>query len=568
MMGTTRFRPLLAVLAMVTAGEAHEDRPPYRATNVEVVGHTATGTTLSDVWVHRSYVYLGSRTCGDGVSIVDARVPEHPLVLGRLPADSQSTYEDVVVISVRTPHFQGDLLAVGVQPCSPQGAKRGVHLWDVSDPAKPEELAFYVTGQRSAVHELDARQIGEKALLFLAVPYSERFNEGGDFRIVDATDPRRPVQLSNWGVYSKLGLVDANLRVLGRPVVYCHSVKVSEDGRYAFLSYWDAGYIALDISNPAEPVFLSRIEYRMPEEGNAHSTFPVMHRNLLFAADEDYLIGGIQVTIETPQPAALAASELPFAKPGCSLESNEFEVVPAGQGCGGALPDLSGKIAAFEPGGACSYYARALVAQRAGAAGFLVTRTDGAIAGSGADAITIGGALISPADYDRLQSTGIVRARIAASVDDTWGYLRIFDIADLKAPRQIGTFTTPNTKRCPVQDDGWYTVHNPVVVGNRAYMSWYSDGLRVADVSDPTKPVEVASFVITGQGSVAARTPSRSADHIEHERGEGDPESFVWGVVVDEGGLVYLSDEMTGLWIVRLQENGQSGASSRRPRGR
>jgi hypothetical protein len=331
-MSATCFRFLLAAVTLATLGQAHEEHPPYRATNMELVGHAATGTTLADVWVHRSYVYLGSRACGEGVSIIDARVPEHPLVLGRLPADSQSTYEDVVVISVSTPQFQGDLLAVGVQPCSAQGNKRGVHLWDVSDPAKPVELAFHVTGQRGAVHELDARQVGDKVLLFLAVPFSERYNEGGDFRIVDATDPRKPLQLSDWGVYSRLGLVDANLRVLGRPVVYCHSVKVSEDGRYAFLSYWDAGYITLDIANPAAPVFLSRVEYRMPDEGNAHSVFPVMGRNLLLAADEDYLIGGIQVTLESPQQATLVASELPFARPGCSVEAKELEVVLAGQG--------------------------------------------------------------------------------------------------------------------------------------------------------------------------------------------------------------------------------------------
>jgi hypothetical protein len=31
---------------------------------------------------------------------------------------------------------------------------------------------------------------------------------------------------------------------------------------------------------------------------------------------------------------------------------------------------------------------------------------------------------------------------------------------------------------------------------------------------------------------------------------------------------VYLSDEMTGIWIVRMQDNGHAGTASRRSRGR
>ena len=81
------------------------------------------------------------------------------------------------------------------------------------------------------------------------------------------------MQVSDWGVYSRLNLNDRDLRVLSRPVVYCHSVSVSVDGRYAFLSYWDAGYITLDIADPANPVFLSRTEYQADDEGNAPLSF-------------------------------------------------------------------------------------------------------------------------------------------------------------------------------------------------------------------------------------------------------------------------------------------------------
>jgi hypothetical protein len=239
------------------------------------------------------------------------------------------------------------------------------------------ELAFFETGKRGSVHELSARQVGARVFLYLAVPYSERYGEGGDFRIVDATDPRQPRQVADWGVYSRLKLNDADLRVLGRPVVYCHSASVSEDARYAFLSYWDAGYITLDISDPVNPTFLSRTVYEWPEEGNAHSVFPVMSRNLLIAADEDYQIGGVQVEVSSPGQSLLAAQELPFAKQACGTESKEAELVFVGDGCGGGgLPDLTGRIAGLDSG-RCTYYEKAIAAQRAGAAGFLVAQTTG-----------------------------------------------------------------------------------------------------------------------------------------------------------------------------------------------
>jgi hypothetical protein len=241
---------------LISAADSSDD-PHFHASNMELVGHVRTGTVAADLWVHRAHAYVGSRACGEGVSVIDVNAPAEGRLLGRLPADRNSTYEDVVVISVETAEFRGDLLAAGVQPCSASGTKRGVHLWDVTNPADPVELAFFETGRRGSVHELSARQVGERVFLYLAVPFSERYGEGGDFRIVDATDPRQPRQVADWGVYSGLKLKDADLRVLGSPVVYCHSVAVSEDGRYAFLSYWDAGYVTLDISDPGTPRFVS-----------------------------------------------------------------------------------------------------------------------------------------------------------------------------------------------------------------------------------------------------------------------------------------------------------------------
>jgi hypothetical protein len=62
----------------------------------------------------------------------------------------------------------------------------------------------------------------------------------------------------------------------------------SEDGRTLFVSYWDAVYISLDVSNPSQPRFLGRFTYQPNEDGDAHSTSYDDQRKLLFTADEDF----------------------------------------------------------------------------------------------------------------------------------------------------------------------------------------------------------------------------------------------------------------------------------------
>ncbi len=59
--------------------------------------------------------------------------------------------------------------------------------------------------------------------------------------------------------------------------------------------------------------------------------------------------------------------------------------------------------------------------------------------------------------------------------------LRSFSIADLSAPRLIGVYTGANDS----------IDHNGFVRGNRYYMSNYSDGLTVLDITNPASPTRV-----------------------------------------------------------------------------
>ena len=76
-------------------------------------------------------------------------------------------------------------------------------------------------------------------------------------------------------------------------------------------------------------------------------------------------------------------------------------------------------------------------------------------------------------------------------------------------------------------------MHNAQFVGDKLYLSWYSDGVRIVDVASPTNPRELAFY-----------RPQPHAGVLF-----GHPIPLVWGVHVAKG-RIYLSDMFFGLYVV------------------
>ena len=418
---------------------------------MEVVAHEPLGDRgfNGDVWAHEGYAYIGhwgfqdwasgskTRFCPEapnsGVAVVrvgDGSDVERVATLQNPPGTSA---EDVVVYSARDGR---DIAVAGIQWCggsrTDPDAERGLMLWDVSDPAEPEQIGYLKTACCTrGVHEFEVEHHANGRTYAYAMVPTSRYpgetttyrdvNGDGDFRLIDITDPSKPTQVSDWGIqdiggpfYAGQGCdADAN---------YGHGAEPSADGTEVFLAYWDSGFVKLDVSDPANPVFKARTVYPPEADGDAHSSSYDDGRKLLFATDEDF----------------------------CKTSG---------------------------PG-----------------------------------------------------------------IETGYGYLRIYDYDLSKAgtPRQIGSFRTPNSLGTSSQGAGDFVVHNALVVGTDVYLSWYSDGVRVVDAADPTRPREVAYFV-----PPAGQNPVKPS-----QRGTLSQTPQVWGVVV-EGGLVYASDMNTGLWVLR-----------------
>nr|MBA2332778.1 hypothetical protein [Actinomycetota bacterium] len=277
--GSTVGRRLLAAvivtLAIAGAGTAGSEPKP----RFEVLAHAkAPGGYSGDVVLHRGHAYLSSHR-GDGAcpaqgvrvfSLADPRRPRRLAAFGRIPG---TWTEKTIVRRVETAAFRGELAVTSVQACAP-GSFRGFALYDVTRPARPRELARVRTDPRGS-HEIWLQPVGDKAYVYTAIIASEfRSSPDGttpgepDFRIVDVSDPRKPVVVGGWGAWRELGLApftDPSKRLEGN---FVHSVV--GDGTRAYLSYWDLGTVVLDVSKPSQPRYLGRTR---GEVDNSHSAW-------------------------------------------------------------------------------------------------------------------------------------------------------------------------------------------------------------------------------------------------------------------------------------------------------
>jgi hypothetical protein len=108
-------------------------------------------------------------------------------------------------------------------------------------------------------------------------------------------------------------------------------------------------------------------------------------------------------------------------------------------------------------------------------------------------------------------------------------FMRVFDISDESHPVQVSAYQPPRAAP-PGARFGAHQPHEFVGTDNLVYAAWFAGGLRIVDVADPYRPIEVARHV-----------PPRPG---------GTPQSN--DVFVDARGLIYLIDRVNGLDILRF----------------
>jgi hypothetical protein len=535
-----------------------------------IVGHADLGLTDTngDVWVHKNYAYVGtwSQPCnGLGVKVIDISNPANPVMIGRVAGIPGTSAEDVVVRSISTPSFTGDLLAAGIQRCDYEDPaldddQFGVDLWNVTNPVSPQHIGhFGLANGGGGAHELDLFQRGVNAYVLAATPGTEWFDPvpAGEFRIVDVTNPAAPVQVGEWGAAAE-GFSPGPFYGQGSfGSMFDHSARASADGTEAYVSYWDLGVLTLDITDVTNPALVSRTQFTADADGDAHSVVPysVGGRDFLLQNDEDFdsrspahvVVDGSLAGVATESPFAPAL----FSSPRHRVTGRT--VRPRGEGC--SVSDyrglrVDGRIAVpktrfpfFDtppgPEPACRARRQDRIANRLGAAAVVHDFISDATSPQWFDATDVP---IPVLFTDHATARAMVlegRARLVA-LEPSWGFLRVFDANTGEQVASFSDLPYVHDLEGPVGD---WSIHNTEVNGDVAYSSWYSHGIVALDLTPlasatPGDPVMVGQFVPEGFPAPAP--------------GFHDGVPDVWGVFVRASDdLVFASDMAGGLWIVR-----------------
>ena len=285
---------------------------PGSRKNVELIGQVdiegAAPGRVADVSAFGNYAYLTVRdpeNCTDaGVAVIKIRNPFKPRQVGFIESTEGSfPGEGSQVVRLRTESFRGQVLVFNNEICA-EGGEGGVSLWDVTDPLNPEVLTAHsgdpdagaadVGHQFNEIHSSFAWQAGDRA--FVVIVDNE---ESTDVDILEITDPRNVIPVAE---------MDLNEFEVAQPDIglndsFLHDVVVKRiKGRYIMLlSYWDGGFIQLDVTDPATPVFISDTEFNNPDpqllestgvaltpEGNAHQAEFTRNNRFFLGTDEDF----------------------------------------------------------------------------------------------------------------------------------------------------------------------------------------------------------------------------------------------------------------------------------------
>ncbi len=403
-----------------------------------------------------------------------------------------------------------------------------------------------------------------------------------DVDIMEITDPRNPVLIKETSI---LDWPQAHAPLANGESVFLHDmvVKTIKGKVYALLSYWDAGWIILNVTDPANPVFVDDSNYPDPEpllgfsppEGNAHQGEWSNDNKYILGTDEDFSPSRLRFEVTSgPNAGFFGGGQFGWTVP--ISESNPFtgSTVWGGTGC---IADVSGNgtsdraetpaksgtnadVVVFTRGN-CNFSEKVETGQLAGYDKVIIMQSHGGTrngltpngytCGSQghtftvtASAICIGhraGHLLfndapefagSPEGGD-MPALGTAGASVSAtSTFDGWGTVHLLNADTLE---EVDNFSIPEAiDPDHAAGSGTMSVHEVATdkAENLAYLSWYDAGMRVV------------------------RFGENGIEEVGHYIAEGGND--FWGVEVhrlpgDATETTYIlgSDRDSGLWIFK-----------------
>lgn len=552
------------------------------------------GTT--DVYALNGYAYIGTfnAPCGDGtgangsgVRIFDVTNKNKVKLAGFLPSVLGSRINDIKVANMNS----GTILVHSNESCA--GGPGGFEVYNVNNPTSAVHLAHVQVDEINPISDALFGGLSDNGVhnLFLFTQGSKDYvaaqSEGAfdGFQIFDISDPANPSLVSGWGAEEIFDPGVGDLTDLSDPAQvnrvlnaalwlldgfggsanrFLHDFTITPDGTKAYLAHWDAGLILLDISDVSDPQLVSvalDVANGSPGDGevNSHSVWPSEDGTIVVEGEEDFSAweGARPPTNLTLQnlntiPGVAIATTAGDAFEGSqtgnagTVTANSVSVTsgplagqtfPAVQFVGNNMPLGAGSVS-----GNFVWVGRACNGDT-----LLNTLTPGDIA------VVRRGTCFFSEKEAIVAAAGASAMVLANNQPGTpWSGLRIWDYSDPSNPVLASTFDTVcSASLAPggtCDPRGTYSSHNVIVETTddgqvKAYISWYSDGVVVVDVTDPYNPVEVGRY---HQAGPAFETANGGIQNV-------------WGVhkLVGEP-WIYASDRNGGLYVLKEYGSGSS----------
>ncbi|HKZ25767.1 MAG TPA: hypothetical protein VJ398_08270, partial [Acidimicrobiia bacterium] len=344
---------------------------PASSSNVDLVGKLKLvnfNEDVSDVSALQSssngkwYAYLGdwgAKCQTGGVHVVDISNPSNPVKIGFLNSGGTGyVTEGVQALHLNTTAFTGDILVVSNEWClqksNPKLNPGGISIWNITNPTSPKRLVnafgdFDLFGNpANESHSAIAWDTGDGNAYVAAIDNNETFDDVDIFKI---TNPRKPVLLSETGLLDWAVNQGANVDSAAfGDFPTSHDMDVIKKGSewHLMVSYWDTGWVDLDVTDPSDPTFVEDSSYAAcdqvvttacPPEGNAHQGEWNADGSLFIGTDEDFTPTRPSCTFDG---TGIGCTEFGWTVPVATNFPGGFSgsVVYGGSGCPGS--DLDG----------------------------------------------------------------------------------------------------------------------------------------------------------------------------------------------------------------------------------
>ncbi|MFJ2865137.1 PA domain-containing protein [Kitasatospora sp. NPDC087314] len=375
---------------MTGTGMAHDDQNalerghlPTVTYGVRCVGRTQVNNPsgaglerhICDLAAYGNHAFLTAYrepTCErTGAYVIDISDPQAPFeVESAFMETTTGNYvgEGPGVIEVDNEYFSGVLFVHGneiyaqAHAPDPTGPRQrgGINIWDITDPEHAQLLAAHAGDYT----DVDGSPLSQAVEVYYVFPWTNSFTGRTyvamvtvkittDICIMDITDPRNPTMVNSLDLrVPPFGVGQES--PAGLNSLFGHAVDVTRTGdRYVMsATYWDGGYVLLDVTDPtpgnvsmiAQSFYAELDEERakhghqVPPEGNAEHCALSPDAQFLVGADENYEAVRLLGTITSGPDAGLefTAAWSPDTAP---IDDNGLSGTPAfvGNGCPGTV---------------------------------------------------------------------------------------------------------------------------------------------------------------------------------------------------------------------------------------